>query len=93
VPNKCLNEPPKHTDHESLVIVYIDNAKFLEAISNKKRSDNSGIQILQYGSHPTKKIQFHTTAVVDSIPVPPSFIEVDHNFRNTVFGQSLKRLV
>jgi len=58
-----------------------------------KRSNNSDIWILQYGSHPTKKIQLHTATVVDSITVPPSFIEVDHNLRNTVFRQSLKRLV
>jgi len=31
-----LYEPPKHTDHESFVIACVNNAEFLEAISNKK---------------------------------------------------------
>jgi len=62
VPNKCLNEPPKHTDHESLVIVYIDNAKFLEAISNKKRSDNSGIKYYSMAHIQQRKFS--------SIPLP-----------------------
>lgn len=79
--------PPKHTDHERLVVPGADNAEFLEAVADKTVRQR---QPRQQGSHPAEKIQLHPTAVVDAVPVPPGFSEVDPHFRNTVLGQSFK---
>lgn len=43
--------------------------------------------------HPTEKIKFHSTAVVDPGTVTPGFFEIDGHFQNTFSWQTWKRLV
>lgn len=43
--------------------------------------------------HPTEKIKFHSTAVVDPGTVAPGFFEIEGHFQDTFFWQTWERLV